>query len=597
MSNLTVSYVSQTPAVSTTAGTTAAAPAADGPLGFLAALVDQLVTDGAKAAQGEIAAKTGAQINVPGLVGMAIDATATTPQTTNPLSALGTRLDQLAATLQNGEATSATQLQDLTAAIAALSDALDGATSTEATGASTPGSADPVTDLVDRLNALSQTLAATAPALADKLDALAAKIEAKPEIAAGLAGQSPTDGDAATISHIIRTLLGHETKDSSDDTKPTQDGASSDDDLLKVLATLGINVPATASGTVSASDADASPADASASAVPAPLLRLANQLSKVGTELAGAAPELAKKLESVATQMVAATADPGLLDKLTAAAAQPSGTSLDTLVQSLLDPKSTTVAAVPATPQISASTKLALPAQNDAETAPPVSDTDATQPAPRIAISAATTDTTGDKPAEPKAEAKVAAIVADAARSDQTAQPTPTQAQTAPVAPQHARALPAAYQTVANPINMGQVAFEMVRQVQQGSSRFTIRLDPPELGRVDVKMQVDATGAVNARLTVDRAETLDLFQRDRQSLERALSQAGLDTSKTNLEFSLRQQNQNPFAGMMGGDQRQQQSNYGNAQRFASNDGDDIAPTPAITLYRGTASAAGVNIFA
>jgi flagellar hook-length control protein FliK len=144
---------------------------------------------------------------------------------------------------------------------------------------------------------------------------------------------------------------------------------------------------------------------------------------------------------------------------------------------------------------------------------------------------------------------------------------------------------------------MGQVAFEMVRQVHQGTSRFTIRLDPPELGRVDVKMHVDNTGAVNARLTVDRAETLDLFQRDRQSLERALAQAGLDTSKTNLEFSLRQNNQNPFAGMMGGDQRQQNSGYGNASRFALAGNDDGAIAPAVTLYRGTASAGGVNIFA
>ena len=55
-------------------------------------------------------------------------------------------------------------------------------------------------------------------------------------------------------------------------------------------------------------------------------------------------------------------------------------------------------------------------------------------------------------------------------------------------------------------------------------------------------------GQVNARLTVERAETLDLLQRDQRALERALAQAGLDASKTNLEFSLKQ---NPFAGQDG----------------------------------------------
>lgn len=155
--------------------------------------------------------------------------------------------------------------------------------------------------------------------------------------------------------------------------------------------------------------------------------------------------------------------------------------------------------------------------------------------------------------------------------------------------------LPAAYQSAVNPINMGQVAFEMIRQMNQGTSRFSIRLDPPELGRVDVKMHVDAAGTVNARLTVEKSETLDMFQRDRGSLEKALSQAGLDGAKTNLEFSLRQ---NPFAGMAGSDQRPS-GGSGSSPRFslaADDDSEAAAAVPAVTLYRGVASAGGVNLF-
>ncbi len=40
---------------------------------------------------------------------------------------------------------------------------------------------------------------------------------------------------------------------------------------------------------------------------------------------------------------------------------------------------------------------------------------------------------------------------------------------------------------------------------------------------------------------VSRSETLDLLQRDQRALERALADAGLDASKTELEFSLGQQ--------------------------------------------------------
>ena len=135
------------------------------------------------------------------------------------------------------------------------------------------------------------------------------------------------------------------------------------------------------------------------------------------------------------------------------------------------------------------------------------------------------------------------------------------------------------------------MAFEIVRQVQQGVSKFQIRLDPPEMGRIDVKLDIDAAGQVNARLTVERAETLDLLQRDQRALERALAQAGLDTNKTNLEFSLKQ---NPFAGQDGKGQQPDGLPFGGDGR-----GPVIAeaePTVATTIYRGSASASGVNIF-
>src|SRR5690606_16237650 len=140
-----------------------------------------------------------------------------------------------------------------------------------------------------------------------------------------------------------------------------------------------------------------------------------------------------------------------------------------------------------------------------------------------------------------------------------------------------------------NPINMGQLAFEMVRQVHQGASRFTIRLDPPELGRVDVRLHVDASGGATARLTVDRAETLDLFLRDQRTLERALAQAGFDAARTSLEFSLRQDGSAGFAG----DQREAPNS---APHFSLGGEGEPAPSPAVTLYRGTASAGGVNLF-
>ena len=82
---------------------------------------------------------------------------------------------------------------------------------------------------------------------------------------------------------------------------------------------------------------------------------------------------------------------------------------------------------------------------------------------------------------------------------------------------------------------------EIATQATAGKRQFEIRLDPPELGRVEVKMNIDNNGNTTTRLVVDRPETLDLLKRDSSQLERALQDAGLKTSDNGLEFSLRQQ--------------------------------------------------------
>lgn len=107
------------------------------------------------------------------------------------------------------------------------------------------------------------------------------------------------------------------------------------------------------------------------------------------------------------------------------------------------------------------------------------------------------------------------------------------------------------------PLQAAALAIEIASRARDGMREFQIRLDPPELGRVDVKLNVDKHGQASTHLTVDRPETLDLLRRDAHSLERALQQSGLKTSDGNLEFSLRQQTPDGFnqrqARQQGGD--------------------------------------------
>ncbi|PWT91046.1 MAG: hypothetical protein C5B56_04425 [Proteobacteria bacterium] len=100
------------------------------------------------------------------------------------------------------------------------------------------------------------------------------------------------------------------------------------------------------------------------------------------------------------------------------------------------------------------------------------------------------------------------------------------------------------------------LALEIAARAQAGSTRFEIRLDPPELGRVDVRLDVDRHGQVTSRLVVEKPETLDLLRRDAPALERALQDAGLKTGDNGLQFSLRDQG---FSG------RDQQSDNDMAQ--------------------------------
>ncbi len=92
----------------------------------------------------------------------------------------------------------------------------------------------------------------------------------------------------------------------------------------------------------------------------------------------------------------------------------------------------------------------------------------------------------------------------------------------------------------ANPsLSAPAIAAEIVRAANNGRTRFEIRLDPPELGRIDVKLDIADDGQVRTHLIVEKSETLDLLQRDGRSLERALQQAGLKSEDGSLQFSLR----------------------------------------------------------
>jgi chemotaxis protein MotD len=121
----------------------------------------------------------------------------------------------------------------------------------------------------------------------------------------------------------------------------------------------------------------------------------------------------------------------------------------------------------------------------------------------------------------------------DAGAAMQAPQPASPPAQNAPIL---APALAAQNAPVIVPPQA--LGAAIARKALDGVNTFEIRLDPPELGRVDVTLEVDDSGTTRAHIRAERPEALELLQREAKGMEQALRQAGLQFDQSSLSFSL-----------------------------------------------------------
>jgi len=132
------------------------------------------------------------------------------------------------------------------------------------------------------------------------------------------------------------------------------------------------------------------------------------------------------------------------------------------------------------------------------------------------------------------------------------------------------------------------LALEIAVSARSGKSRFEIRLDPADLGRIDVRIDVDRNGQVTSHLTVEKPETLSMLRQDAPQLQRALDDAGLKTGNGGLQFSLRDQSS---SGQNNGNETGR-----NAQRLVISDEEAIPAAVAGRTYgRMLGSSSGVDI--
>jgi flagellar hook-length control protein FliK len=199
---------------------------------------------------------------------------------------------------------------------------------------------------------------------------------------------------------------------------------------------------------------------------------------------------------------------------------------------------------------------------------------------------AARSDSTGsdanaDSQAQP--EARLAAAGKPEAAAPQF--PLPAQA-TASADPVHAGA-PAVAEPVieARAGHLGQsLGVEIARKVELGEETLRIRLNPVELGRVEVTLAFDDKGSLQATVRTESAQAMDLLRQDAPDLARTLDQAGVRTDAQSFRFENR-------GGDGGGQQAQQQQNRG---QLASSDDDAAIAEP---IYRPIRSDGQVDLLA
>jgi flagellar hook-length control protein FliK len=146
---------------------------------------------------------------------------------------------------------------------------------------------------------------------------------------------------------------------------------------------------------------------------------------------------------------------------------------------------------------------------------------------------------------------------------------------------------------VVHQIPLGSVPIEIGLKSLAGVNRFEIRLDPAELGRIDVRIDIGDDGEVKAQLVVDRVETLSLLRRDAKTLERAFEQAGLKPSEGGVDLSLRDPSgDGRFQHQQGRDERNPSGSSPGQERHAGDRPEAATSSPKPRIWRG---ASGVDL--
>lgn len=131
---------------------------------------------------------------------------------------------------------------------------------------------------------------------------------------------------------------------------------------------------------------------------------------------------------------------------------------------------------------------------------------------------------------------------------------------------------------------------EIARSVGTGQDTLRVRLNPGELGRVEVTLQFDDKGTLQATVRAESAHALELLRQDAPQLARTLDQAGIRADAQSFRFESRSGDSNGFAQQQSGGGQGQQQGRG---RYAATDDNNISEA----AYRPVRSDGQVDLLA
>lgn len=111
-----------------------------------------------------------------------------------------------------------------------------------------------------------------------------------------------------------------------------------------------------------------------------------------------------------------------------------------------------------------------------------------------------------------------------------------------------------------------EMGVEIARATKAGTDELRVRLNPVEMGAIEVKLSFDERGTVRAVVAAESAAALDMLRRDSADLNRALADAGIRSDAQSFRFDTR-----AGSGGEGGRfwQRQQQAGDQNGRGYSS----------------------------